>query len=336
MSYLQEIFVYIYNILFIILYLWVINVAGYAYKATGNNFFYYAVLLYVILIIDSTTAFSFDILKMSNSWLQINNRVYCLIRILIYLIGGCCYVKLMSSMLLQKPRFFFYLPIIGVTLVDIVAVLGFYNNFDTSILQRSVQDTGILFLCLIYAIYSKKLNRDIHYKQNYDKAVGLTAVLMILSVIEGVVFFIIHGLDIPAFSELLSYMKIIGFNEDLFSIIISLLIIWFAKKEEEIANKNQLENLVQQKMNQYQAMIHEKENANEENQVIDFCKYYKMTKRESEILRLVLKGKKNQEIADELFISVGTVKSHIYSIYKKLEVDRRSQLMHIFMEYQGK
>lgn len=89
-------------------------------------------------------------------------------------------------------------------------------------------------------------------------------------------------------------------------------------------------------MNQYQAMIHEKENANEENQVIDFCKYYKMTKRESEILRLVLKGKKNQEIADELFISVGTVKSHIYSIYKKLAVDRRSQLMHIFMEYQEK
>lgn len=336
MSYLQEIFVYIYNIAFIILYLWVINVAGYAYKATGNSFFYYTVLLYVILIIDSTTAFSFDILKMNNTWLQINNRAYCLIRILIYLIGGFCYVKLMSSMLLQKPRFFFYLPIIGVTLVDIVAVLAFYNNTATSVLQRSVQDLGILFLCLIYAIYSKKLDRNIHYQKDYDRAVGLTAVLMILSVIEGMIFFIIDKLNIPTLREFLSYMKIIGFSEDLFSIIISLLILWFAKKEEEIAKKNQLENLVQQKMNQYQAMIHEKENDKEENQVIDFCKYYKMTKRESEILRLVLKGKKNQEIADELFISVGTVKSHTYSIYKKLAVDRRSQLMHIFMEYQGK
>lgn len=52
----------------------------------------------------------------------------------------------------------------------------------------------------------------------------------------------------------------------------------------------------------------------------------KLTERETEILNLVIKGKSNQEIADTLFISEGTVKNYISKILKKLNLQRRTQL----------
>lgn len=50
-----------------------------------------------------------------------------------------------------------------------------------------------------------------------------------------------------------------------------------------------------------------------------------LTIREQEILSLIAQGKSNQEIADILVISLGTVKVHVHAILKKLEVNDRTQ-----------
>ncbi len=50
-----------------------------------------------------------------------------------------------------------------------------------------------------------------------------------------------------------------------------------------------------------------------------------LTPREHEVLRLLEQGKSNQEIADDLTIEVGTVKNHVHSILKKLNVDNRKR-----------
>jgi len=50
-----------------------------------------------------------------------------------------------------------------------------------------------------------------------------------------------------------------------------------------------------------------------------------LTDRESEILLLMAEGKSNQEIADELFIALKTVKSHVSNILGKLGVSDRTQ-----------
>lgn len=51
-----------------------------------------------------------------------------------------------------------------------------------------------------------------------------------------------------------------------------------------------------------------------------------LTPREVEILRMVLAGHGNREIAESLFISEGTVKTHVRSIFEKLGVKSRMQL----------
>ncbi len=50
-----------------------------------------------------------------------------------------------------------------------------------------------------------------------------------------------------------------------------------------------------------------------------------LTTREREILALVATGATNDEIADKLFISSNTVRTHLYNLYKKLEVPNRMQ-----------
>lgn len=50
-----------------------------------------------------------------------------------------------------------------------------------------------------------------------------------------------------------------------------------------------------------------------------------LTPREREVLLLMAEGKSNQEIADELFIALKTVKVHVSNILSKLDVEDRTQ-----------
>lgn len=57
----------------------------------------------------------------------------------------------------------------------------------------------------------------------------------------------------------------------------------------------------------------------------DHLPHHDLTERELEVLLLLAKGKTNQEIADELFIALKTVKTHVSNVLSKLEVQDRTQ-----------
>jgi LuxR family maltose regulon positive regulatory protein len=48
-----------------------------------------------------------------------------------------------------------------------------------------------------------------------------------------------------------------------------------------------------------------------------------LSRQEQRVLRLLAAGMSNPEIADELVVSVNTVKTHVKSIYRKLNVNSR-------------
>ena len=77
-----------------------------------------------------------------------------------------------------------------------------------------------------------------------------------------------------------------------------------------------------------------KRNANEfielTDSLEDLYQKYGISKREKQIITEICRGKTNQEIADELFISLQTVKDHTYNIFRKVNVRNRVQLTQIF------
>lgn len=57
-----------------------------------------------------------------------------------------------------------------------------------------------------------------------------------------------------------------------------------------------------------------------------------LTPREREVLDLLARGWSNQEIADTLIIEVGTVKNHVHSIFRKLDISERQHAV-LFTQY---
>lgn len=63
-----------------------------------------------------------------------------------------------------------------------------------------------------------------------------------------------------------------------------------------------------------------------------FCRRFEISPREAEIVRELCQGHSNQEIADRLFITLQTVKDHLYRIFIKTGVKSRVQLVNLVRE----
>ncbi|WP_194775552.1 response regulator transcription factor [Pararhodonellum marinum] len=55
-----------------------------------------------------------------------------------------------------------------------------------------------------------------------------------------------------------------------------------------------------------------------------------LSRKEKEVLQLILQNKSNKAICELLFIEQSTLKSHINHIYQKMEVSKRQEIMALF------
>ena len=60
---------------------------------------------------------------------------------------------------------------------------------------------------------------------------------------------------------------------------------------------------------------------------------YQLSPRETDILKFLAKGRNAAYIQGKLTISPHTVKSHIYSIYRKLDIHSQQKLMDFVEEF---
>ena len=63
------------------------------------------------------------------------------------------------------------------------------------------------------------------------------------------------------------------------------------------------------------------------------AKYCTLSKRETEVLKLIVKGNSNPKIAKMLFISRYTVEQHRKNIHKKLKTESLSQLIQFALAF---
>ncbi len=64
---------------------------------------------------------------------------------------------------------------------------------------------------------------------------------------------------------------------------------------------------------------------------IDFEQKFDLSNREAQVVELLVDGKSYKEIAEELFISLNTVKTHIKNIYPKLGVSSRHEIVKLML-----
>lgn len=74
------------------------------------------------------------------------------------------------------------------------------------------------------------------------------------------------------------------------------------------------------------------DNAGDKMTIAEVVEKYDLTRREHTILRLLLGGKTNADICDELTITDNTLKKHILNIYRKLGINNRVQMFKLIKE----
>lgn len=100
-------------------------------------------------------------------------------------------------------------------------------------------------------------------------------------------------------------------------------------------------NLIKSRNNDKKRIIHkalqmlekevEKETGQRSNASFDsLCEYYLLTKREKELLKHVIEGRKYNEISEKLYISPRTVSRHVQNIFDKTGVNDKARLINLF------
>ena len=145
----------------------------------------------------------------------------------------------------------------------------------------------------------------IKYRSAILYGISLAALLFLLKWLEFKFLIINHAFEVY-----------IGF----IAIIFTSLGIWLAMKLFKPANKSTVKTVIVEKkvyINR-QEIAHGEKN-NEE------AKRLGLSQRELEVLELMSAGLSNQEIADKLFVSLNTIKTHSAKIFEKMNVKRRTQ-----------
>ena len=105
------------------------------------------------------------------------------------------------------------------------------------------------------------------------------------------------------------------------AILFTALGIWLSLRLMKPKTDTPLQTIVEEKW------VYVKEEATHETIQINEAERTKLglSNREMEVLSLMAKGLSNQEIADQLYLSLNTIKTHSSKLFEKMEVKRRTQ-----------
>lgn len=193
-----------------------------------------------------------------------------------------------------------------------------------------------------WSLYGLKLTK----KMESGRRTKMIRFLMILTIVFSIVIAIEDGVVIFNFD---SYVRgdvsiyIRNVSEDILRMLYS--VVFFGVYLKEICAKEicQEENLTQVETESTReqpepeaeepAAIEQIPDAVEEFKAMKFAQELFLTGRELEVFQEMVAGKSNQQISEELCISMGTVKAHVHNIFQKAGVTHRYELMRKFDAY---
>ncbi len=322
---------FIYNLLLMILYACAVSSCFYAYINTKDKlycgmlglFLYFLFDLSIIYIVEFVYNTPLDVHSIS----PIGN--FSFMKILILTAGLPLYTYFFNCLTGSRWRWYQAVPVVFYVAAATVSLIPFPNRgfFMDCLFYYSRYFSIILNLAMVlWFLNSPGCTLSEEKKHMVRKLDWFIIIFMVLGLIETVLvitFWESYASWLSTFAPKLSERI---FMEDLYSIIISVWCIYYCQKV--VREKLELQQ------NTAAILPSPAVPANMlDGYVNEFCDSIGLTKREREIIRLLLKDKSNQEISDELFISLGTAKTHVHNIFQKADVTKRRQLIDRFQTF---
>ena len=219
-----------------------------------------------------------------------------------------------------------YVVPIAVLQLTLVPRTGFAGQVQQYLFWL-VRDLGMAF-CLVYAYarYRKTENRaerlDLERSRTFFR---IACVLTVMVVIEDtyMILFCTPDVDNVMVSAFLWYLSERNISENL---------LFVAAAVQLFKQFSHILRVFSRHPRADEEVATERRDAREDlvSRVVIFSDEHGLSKREQEVLTLVLRGLDVQNIANELVISPGTVKAHLHRIYVKSEVKARDDLIETF------
>lgn len=323
----MDILLILYNIGLFVLFTSVATLAGIAYLRNKRSFYLIATLLFVFLIINNILIYlteqvpwfsdGFDQIFMTTP----SPKTIILIAHSIFL------VLILDAALQAKRQPWQYLLIIGQALILLFVPMLPNNAFKVWIFYFPSEIVRLVLAIYGLSLLKKNAQVDnaphINIKINnlklFKHLLIVTIIMTLVITLEDTIVIFFHD----SYTLGSVHMTNRSFSEDILAIIYSVVAInYFAKGLINTDLSNEVER---EKRATLKNSLDTKR--------LKFAYDYNMTSRELEVLTLLLANKSNQEISSELFISMGTVKSHIHNIFTKLDVTKRNQIQQLYAAY---
>lgn len=307
-------FVFIYNILLIILYSFTSTFTLNLYLKNKQPIFLLLLFLMVIFICDNVIVYMTEFI---NSFATEYNQTFMtapFLKTIIFIYCNFAYLAIINTISGRpfKNYQFVWLFLIGLWMLAI----PFSQNSALKVWLYYLPNQLFLIYLGCYALYQLRIDPLSALAKKYLRFIGWLSIGFGVAILLEDTFVIFN---IDQYSDIVFKINNRNVSEDIYTIILSIAIIYFCNRDFPLS-------------------VLEKDAAKlEENQsdepvlLAPFCDAYQLTQREREVLSLLLECKTNQDIANELFLSIGTVKTHIHNIFVKLEVNKRAE---VFVSYQ--
>ena len=303
--------IFVYNILLIILYSITMAFAINSYIKEKNKVFLLISLYLAFYIFDNIIIYMTEFL---NTFAQSYDQAFMsapAVKTIIFMGNAFFSVSIIAELQKEtlKPLHYTLLIVLAVWMISIPLL----PNSAFKVWLYYLGNQVFLFYLGFYCWRGAKKDLPDLNKGYLKKLTVICLLFSILIVIED--SFVIFNVD--QYSSLTTKIYNRSISEDIFSIVVCLLMVHFFLKvrqvQEEISTEEQEEAVLIQR----------------------FCHAHQFTQRETEIFELLLFHRTNQEIADQLFLSLGTVKTHVHNIFIKLDIKKRTQIFPLFEEYQA-
>lgn len=322
--------VYIYNVLFLAMYIAAVTACVIAFSNTREPIFIMLQYLFVIYFLHAVFTFLF----ISNSSLS-RMGAYQLWNGIILIIISCTYVVVFCTLLHQKVGLASLIPVFAAAVALLVLNIGGCRDERV---MGAVNYVCLICINLQFLLYSRSALRS--GREQYpplDKCVKFGVFLVVtaaMSLVERLAYPIKESLPL---GEGYKTFVLSGWSlfDDVFIVAITALTICFSVDAVREHTAKRIQQLVKEELLAFESTKEMYKRDDVQQRLEAFCANSGITNREKEILVLVLDGKSNRAIAQELFISEGTVKIHVHNIYRKLNISRRSDLISSFHRNDG-
>ena len=328
----MEVTIFIYNVFLIILYSVVLTLSGFYYLKTKNNCYFAISILFCLYLFDNVVIYMTEFIKtfsISYNKLFIAVPTYKTL-IIISILAVYIALNTMFFNLKNSKIWYFALGLLTIFL------------FIIPVMQRTAFKSwlffvpGDLFFVLFnsYLLIVSKNNKVIERKGIFihvNKLLTYTLFMSCLVFVED--SFVIFNIDV--YSDTILNITNRNFSEDILRISQSLILIpyllnlFFAESRQKEAADTAVSD------NDNDSALKDKTDENEHDYYIFhlFCSTYLFTVREQEVFKHLLEDKNNKLISESLYISIGTVKTHVHNIFIKTDVSNRRELLQLYNKW---